>query len=78
MPPVYADWTDALRYRNLCRQHGVSEGNTGVGESAKVNHHKGGPVGPGLLHPVDEYPLGVALQGVEFMTGCGIAAAGGH
>ena len=41
---------------NLCRQHGVSEGNTGVGESAKVNHHKGGPVGPGLLHPVDEYP----------------------
>lgn len=53
--------------RDLYRQQRIAQGDAGVRETTGVQNDKIDAVGRGLLHPVDQFVFGIALEGVERM-----------
>ena len=54
--------------RNLNRQKGISQRNTGMREAARVQDDKFDAIDLSLLHAIDEFMLGVALKALQLVS----------
>ncbi len=57
-----------LDKRNLNRQEGITQCNAGVRKATRIQDDKVDPVASGLLHAIDEFMFGVALETDKVMS----------